>query len=276
MDIRLIALDLDGTLLDSKTKLISDENLYALTKAAEKGAFIVPATGRFFEAMPECVRKLPFLRYAITINGAKVIDVKTQDVIYTAEMPLARGLQVLEYYKSIDVAYDAYIDDNGYMGKDHIDRIEEYLDTPVYCETVRRMRIPVEDLIPFVKSRGHGIQKTQMFTTDRAKLVKARDQLSEMFPDLIATSSLKNNLEVNAKEATKGQALAALAKHLGIERRHIMAFGDGGNDFDMIAFAGTGIVMAGGVGSLKKHAAFTTLSCDGNGVAYAINKLMFK
>ena len=274
MDIRLIALDLDGTLLDSKTKLISPENTYALEKAAEKGINIVPATGRFFDAMPECVKSLPFLRYAITINGARVIDVKTGETIYGAEMPLERGLEVLEYFSSIDVAYDAYIEDKGYMGKDHIDRIEYYLDTPVYCETVRRMRIPVDDLIAYVKSRTLGLQKTQMFTNDREKLVRARDQIKTLFPDLTATSSLKNNLEVNAKEATKGQALAALAGHLGLDSSQVMAFGDGGNDFDMISFAGIGVAMANGVPELKKSAAFTTLSCDGSGVAYAVRRLL--
>ena len=274
MDIRLIALDLDGTLLDSKTKLISPENMYALEKAAEKGINIVPATGRFFDAMPECVKFLPFLRYAITINGARVIDVKTGETIYGAEMPLERGLEVLEYFSSIDVAYDAYIEDKGYMGKDHIDRIEYYLDTPVYCETVRRMRIPVDDLIAYVKSRALGLQKTQMFTNDREKLVRARDQIKTLFPDLTATSSLKNNLEVNAKEATKGQALAALAGHLGLDSSQVMAFGDGGNDFDMISFAGIGVAMANGVPELKKSAAFTTLSCDGSGVAYAVRRLL--
>ncbi len=273
MDIRLIALDLDGTLLDSQ-KNLSEENRWALTKAAEKGAFIVPATGRFYDAMPDCIRSLPFLRYAITINGARVVDIKTGDTIYSAEMPLAKGLEVLEYYSSIDVAFDAYIGDKGYMSRYHIDHIEEYLDTPVYCETVRKMRIPVDSLIPYVKSRGLNIQKAQMFTNDREKLYAAYDYIHKHFPGLVATSSLKNNLEVNTAEATKGKALAALSKHLGIDRRQVMAFGDGGNDFDMIEFAGTGIAMAGGVASLKKIAAFTTLSCDGSGVAYAIKKLI--
>ena len=274
MDIKLIALDLDGTLLDSKTKLISPENMHALESAAEKGIYIVPATGRFFDAVPECVKELPFLRYAITINGASVVDIKTGETVYSARMPLERGLEVLEYYSSIDVAFDAYIEDKGYMSKDHIDRIEYYLDTPVYCETVRRMRIPVDDLIKYVKSRGQDIQKTQMFTNDREKLVAARDQIRMLFPGLIATSSLKNNLEVNAQEATKGQALAALAEHIGLDRSQVMAFGDGGNDFDMISFAGTGVAMANGVRELKEKAAFTTLGCDENGVAYAIRRLV--
>ncbi len=70
-DIHLIALDLDGTLLNSK-KQLSPRNLAALTRAAELGIEIVPATGRFYGGMPDFIRALPFLHYALTINGAQV------------------------------------------------------------------------------------------------------------------------------------------------------------------------------------------------------------
>ena len=70
-DLKIIALDLDGTLLDSQKRL-SSVNRAALARAAEKGALVVPTTGRFFGMMPACIRELPFVRYAITINGAQV------------------------------------------------------------------------------------------------------------------------------------------------------------------------------------------------------------
>jgi hypothetical protein len=77
--IGLIALDLDGTLLDSR-KNLSQENLAALQRAADLNIQIVPTTGRFYMGMPEKIRDLSFVRYAITINGAEVLDVKTGEV----------------------------------------------------------------------------------------------------------------------------------------------------------------------------------------------------
>ena len=74
-DIRLITLDLDGTLLNSKKEL-SPENAAALQWAADQGIEIVPTTGRFYGGMPEIIRNLPYLHYAITINGAQVYDVR--------------------------------------------------------------------------------------------------------------------------------------------------------------------------------------------------------
>lgn len=76
MNYRLIAFDLDGTLLDSE-KRIPAENIAALRRAAEKGAYIVPATGRILGGIPEELSALPFIRYYVCINGAAVMDAQT-------------------------------------------------------------------------------------------------------------------------------------------------------------------------------------------------------
>ena len=82
----LIALDLDGTLLNDK-KQLTDRARAALEAAAAAGAEIVPATGRFYRGIPEVIRDLPFVRYAITVNGAQVIDARDGKTIYAAEIP---------------------------------------------------------------------------------------------------------------------------------------------------------------------------------------------
>ena len=82
---KLIALDLDGTLLNSD-KVVSQRNFAALSRAAEQGHVIVPATGRALRAIPEQVMAFPFLHYAITINGAKVSDTRSGAVFLRAEI----------------------------------------------------------------------------------------------------------------------------------------------------------------------------------------------
>ena len=79
--IKIIALDLDGTLLNSNKEL-TPRNLAALNSAADAGIHIVPTTGRFYGGMPEEIRQLPFIKYAITINGAQVSDISADEVIY--------------------------------------------------------------------------------------------------------------------------------------------------------------------------------------------------
>ena len=93
--IGIVALDLDGTLLDSQKRL-SDVNRGALERAAAAGVQIVPTTGRFFGMMPAAVRDLPFVRYAITINGAQVYDRVEDRVVVREEMPLDTAIALME------------------------------------------------------------------------------------------------------------------------------------------------------------------------------------
>ena len=113
-DIKIISLDLDGTLLDSRKRL-SEKNRIALQAAAEKGVLIVPTTGRFFGMMPEAIRELPFVRYAITINGAQVYDRQTDTAIVREEIPLDMAIDLMRLIDGYDVIYDCYRGNWGWM-----------------------------------------------------------------------------------------------------------------------------------------------------------------
>ena len=91
---------------------------------------------------------------------------------------------------------------------------------------------------------------------------------------IIISSSLYNNLEINAEGATKGNALMWLASHLGISRERTMAFGDGENDVTMLKAAGIGIAMGNGLEMAKRAADQVTLTNDEDGVADAIERLI--
>ncbi|MBQ1423506.1 MAG: HAD family phosphatase, partial [Lachnospiraceae bacterium] len=113
-DIRLITLDMDGTLLNSD-KQLTDRNRRALEAAAEAGIEIVPATGRFYMGLPEAVRSLPFIRYCIIVNGAQVVDIKTGKIIYSADISPEDAIAFYTYLDTLPVIYDCYIDGWGYM-----------------------------------------------------------------------------------------------------------------------------------------------------------------
>ena len=152
-EIRIIALDLDGTLLDSDKNLPA-ANRAALERAAEAGIHIVPTTGRFFGMMPQAVRDLPFVRYAITINGAQVYDRETDSAIVRDEIPLATALEVMEILDGCDVVYDCYRGNWGWMTASHQDRAEAYATNVHYLKMVREFRNPVPDLKTHLRSTG--------------------------------------------------------------------------------------------------------------------------
>ena len=140
-------------------------------------------------------------------------------------------------------------------------------------DMVRATRDVVPNILEYVERTGEEVEKINIYLAD----LKDREPLCrelEQEPDIVITSSLYNNLEINASAATKGRALMWLADHLKIDRKATMALGDGGNDLSMIQTAGIGVAMANGLEEVKAAADFITLSNDEDGVAAAIEKIV--
>ena len=276
--IRIVALDLDGTLLDS-SKNLSEANRAALERAAANGVHVVPTTGRFFGMMPECVRKLPFVRYAITVNGAQVYDRETDTAIVREEIPLATALGLMRLLDRHDVVYDCYRDNWGWMTQSMKDKAEDYATDAHYLRMIREFRRGVPELKAHLEATtAEGdVQKVMLFTrrdeggAEEAKRIVA--EVAAEFPEIKTTSSTWNNLEFNAPTAHKGVALERFAKHLGLALENCMSFGDGMNDLTMIQAAGVGVAMANACPEVKAAANLVTLSNDEDGVAAALERL---
>ncbi len=269
----IIALDLDGTLLNSNKEL-TEGNLRALYRAHEAGFAIVPTTGRFYGGMPQIIRDLPFLRYAITVNGAAVADILTGEVIYSAEIAAARAIAIMDAMDSERVLYDCYQNNDAFMSAAHKARIDEMIFNPHYREMIHRLRKPVPDLKAHITASGLDVQKVQLFMPDNDLRLRLMAALPTMFQGLAVSSSISENIEINDEKAHKGAALLALAKHLGLRREDTYAFGDGLNDLTMLRDAGVGIAMANAEPEAKAAADRLTLSCDEDGVACGIDEIL--
>ena len=274
-DIRLIALDLDGTLLGSD-KQLSAENAAALERAAKEGIEIVPATGRFYRGMPQNVRELPYVRYVITVNGAQVFDVARQQTVCGSEIPWKRAVAVMERLDELDVIYDCYQDGWGWMTQAFYDKAEQFAAHIHSLEMIRNLRTPVPELKACLKERARDVQKIQIFFRDMEKRAEALQALPEAFPDLVVTTSIVNNIEINSREATKGVALQKLAAYLGIPIAQTMAFGDDRNDISMLEEAGIGVAMGNAGEEVKRAADYVTDDCDHSGVARAIQHFLWE
>lgn len=272
-NIRLIALDLDGTLLDSD-KALSAENAAALQRAADMGIEIVPATGRFFAGMPEVIRRLPFLHYAITINGAQVYDVRRGTAIAKAEIPAAQAVEIMRFLDSLPVIYDCYMENWGWMTRTLQERAAEFIANVHYLKMLRELRTPVDELKQFIAQRGSDVQKIQFFTNDPALRTELLETLESRFPGIAASSAVPNNVEINHARATKGNALTALAAHLGIPAAQTVGFGDNLNDLTMLSAAGVGVAMGNALPEVKQLADLVTAGCDESGVARALEILL--
>ena len=268
-DIKLITLDLDGTLLNSRKEL-TEENFAALQWAAERGIEIVPTTGRFFGGMPEVIRKLPFLHYAITINGAQVYDVRRETVVSQAEMSMETAISLMAYLDQFPVIYDCFQDNWGWMPRSLQEKAPDYAPDPHCLKMLLELRSPVDDLKETLRERGRSVQKVQFFAKDMELRARLMEEIPKQFPELIVSSSIVNNVEINHHESHKGVAIRRLAEHLGLEMDQTMAFGDGLNDITMLQSAGIGVCMKNGQDAVKAVADYVTDSCDESGVAKAI------
>lgn len=271
MDIRLIAFDLDGTFLDDD-KHIPPENLRAMERAAEKGVLLVPATGRICAGLPEPLRTLPFMRWYITANGSYVYDAKEDRAVARAEVAVDRALEFYETADEMGVLYDCYQDNWGYMTAWMREEALRTIPNPHVRELVRTLRSPVPELKAFLRERGAGVQKLQLYILDRERRLRALEELPKRFADLSFSTSMPFNIEVNAQNATKGHALRALCDALGLDIRQTMAFGDDTNDLDMLRMAGLGVAMENANPAVKAAADLTTSTNNAAGFAAAVER----
>ena len=276
MNVKLIAFDLDGTLLDDE-KHLPPENLAALQAAHAQGIFLVPATGRILKALPEELLAPGLFRYFIFANGALVYDLQEQQALYRARIEPELAVRLCTYMDTLPVLYDCYRGDCGYMTQWMYDRAPEFFETePHILKLVKSLRRPVPDLKQKIQEDGLPLEKLQMFFRPERMDERARqlELVPQLFPELIASSSLRNNIEINSARAGKGNALRALCEKLDLDTSESVAFGDGLNDADMLRAAGRGCAMQNAVPAVKEAADVTVETNNDAGVGKEIFRLL--
>ena len=276
MPVKLIAFDLDGTLLDDD-KHLPPENLSALQAAYERGIFLVPATGRILKALPEELLAPGLFRYFIFANGALVYDLQEQRALYQARIEPELAVLLCSYMDTLPVLYDCYRGDCGYMTAWMYDRAPEFFETePHILKLVKSLRRPVPDLKQKILEDQVPLEKLQMYFRQEHMDERTRqlELVPKLFPELIASSSLRNNIEINSARAGKGNALRALCEQLGLDVSESVAFGDGLNDADMLRAAGRGCAMQNAVPSVREAADVIVENNNDAGVGKEIFRLL--
>lgn len=272
-EIKLIALDLDGTLLDSQKRL-SYKNEIVLKECIDRGIWVVPCTGRIWNGIPDFLRNFPGIRYAITTNGALIEDVAEGIILDERKMSCELALDILKMARQFHTMYDAYVGGRAFGEAYFMDHMDEYGIESLIQKMVRSTREIVPDVWQKIKELGQPVEKVNYFFGDMEERARARAALDAR-GDVIVTSSISNNLEINAVGATKGEGILRLAAHLGLKPEETMGFGDGGNDVTMMQMAGIGVAMGNAKDSLKEIADYVTLTNDEDGVAAAIERLVW-
>ena len=163
--------------------------------------------------------------------------------------------------------YDCYWNDTGWVDRSFLERVRYYNSDEEVVTLLRTTRAPVDDLKAFLRETGQPVQKVQLCFRYMAERETARAEIASAFPEILGTSSFRNNLELNAADADKGRALLALAQHLGIPAADTIAFGDSSNDLRMLRAAGTSVAMGNAAPEVRAVCGCVTDTNDHDGVA---------
>ena len=258
-DIRLVALDLDGTVFNDK-KEITPRTLAAIRAACARG-------GRTASGIPAAFTSIPGVRYALTSNGASVVDLTTGEQLVNQPFGTEQALKIYDLLEQGGGMMSIFIGGKSYTtranAENHMDVVPENLKS--YFRTTR---IEVDDMHATLRTHAHEIEKYSMLYHDEAERDAAWRAIEAACPGVEVTSSLPRNMEVNAPGVTKGSGLLAL----GLTRAQTMAVGDSGNDRAMIEAAGLGVAMGNATDDIREIADVTTDDNNHDGVAAAIEK----
>lgn len=272
MNIQLIALDLDGTTLNSSGH-ISEFTKETLEKAIRQGIQVVIASGRAGSALPQDVLAIHGLNYAITSNGSSIFALPDFKRIFACDMTPETVDAVLSVASGCGFTYEAFIAGRAYTARAYFDHPTDFCVPERMNAYVRTTRTPVPSMEDFIRSHRHEIEGIDFIIPDAIKKEKIRHQLT-LIPDLYITSSESYYLELAAGSVSKASALHALASRLQIAPSQIIAFGDGGNDIELLSYAGCGVAMGNAAAILKDAADDITLSNNEDGVAFYLRKIL--
>lgn len=268
MDIRLIALDLDGTLLDHDHVTVPRRNIDALRSAHDRGVKIALASGRSWSLLAGAVEQLGCVDYGLCANGALVLEGATGRVLHSHAMPNAQALAIIDILQAEGIPFEVYCQGKNYVRLADKDLVRRH-NLPSYADFFEQVTTYPVDLAQALA--GREVEKFNCFTVPSDKREAIEAAVRATGPVEVA-NAFGLNMEFGLGGVTKGEGLQALCAHLGLGPEQVMAFGDAGNDLEMLTFAGWSFAMANGSAEAKARAKYPAPANTEAGVGQMVEK----
>ena len=273
-NIKMVALDLDGTTFDSAGG-ISERTVRTLEEAAAMGTHIVVSTGRSYASLPQHIKDVAGIEYAITSNGAHVNRLHNGEQIYSDFLDPHAVERVAELKIETGADIEVFVDGKAYVDAAYYEDVKENGCEFRNADYVLWSRRPVPDVSALMLEHKDEIENVNFVFRTLEFLEDAKPMVCAI-KNANVTSSFLSNLEVGGPNTSKKTALLWLMEQLGICTNELMCCGDAPNDQAMLELAGIGVAVANAWGGLKDHADYVTASNDDDGVALAIEKFVLK
>lgn len=271
--IKLIACDMDGTLLDEE-KEISQKNIETIARLKDRGIYFVIATGRHDSMIKRYLDTLGLEMPVISCNGAMVREPFSNHLFSSIPLLSEQIIEVIEICKSFNTDYHIYARDEIY-GETLTSRMLYYNDLNKIMPERDKIKLRVStDYKQYIADYAGELYKILIIPSKEELFKPIKDEIFKT-TGLHAFQSSADLLDVAQKGITKAHAIQNLCRELKIEQEETAAIGDQLNDLDMIEYAGIGIAMNNAVPRVKEAAQFVTKDTnDQSGVAEALEYIL--
>jgi Cof subfamily protein (haloacid dehalogenase superfamily) len=262
--IRLLAIDLDGTLVNHQLEM-DPRDVAAVKAAAAAGVTVVLATGRMFKSSLRYAEPLGLTGPIVNYQGAVVREIASGEIWYRCELSVEMQQRVLAFAEPRDWHVNAYVNEVVYTARAR----------PEADLYARVAMTPYEVVGPLSKWVRQDSTKMVLVDLDPTEVPARIAELTAWMGEVgRVTRSLDWFVEVVNPQVSKARALTMVAKRLGVSRAEVCAIGDNTNDEDMVGWAGLGVAMGNAPASLKQVAKYVTGTIADAGVAQAIERFV--
>jgi Cof subfamily protein (haloacid dehalogenase superfamily) len=266
VSIKLVALDLDGTLFND-TLVISPRVRAAIRRARDKGIVVTIATGRMFGPTRAIAHDLGIEEPLICYQGAMVRHSATGQMLYHKTVPLDLAHAIIEETSQLGLHLNLYLNDEVFVS-------ESSPEAQFYSRINMEIAInEVGPLGPWLDTQGGAEPTKLVIVTDATETDRTLALFTERYGEVLqVTKSHARFTEFTNAECSKGRTLAFVARYCGVERDEVMAIGDGHNDLDMITWAGHGVAMPSSPAAVIEAARTVAATLAYDGAARAIER----
>lgn len=272
MNIKMIASDLDGTLL-KKDSTLSEYTISVLKEAERQGVKIVIASGRAFYTLPECVLNLNCAHYAITSNGASIYDLKRKKLLKSYVLQEQSARRIIEYAKGKELGIELFVGGKAYAEKYYFEHPEQLGFGKKSKNYLFTTRTKLENFEEFFENNADRLESIAFILKEPKMKTEIESELSKA-NDLYITSSHKKIMEFSNSLSGKENALKFLLEKEECKSENLVTFGNAENDIGMIEFAKIGVATENSPKIVKKRADFVCEECNEDGVAKFIENIL--
>lgn len=269
MNYQLLAMDMDGTVLNSQ-KVITPRTQQAIRAAIRSGKEVLFASGRGPSEMRRYLADFPEMRYAIGLSGAMVVDLHSGERLASVALSHQLAEEIIAFSKTVDAMLSVFVGEEVYVEKKRRGNMAHF-GCDCFAALYDDCAVWIDDVADLL-ALGESFYKINFYCHSEEVWQCVAEKLRQL--PVSFARGIPGNFEISPKGVDKGKGLEMLCRAIGIPMEAAIAVGDEGNDLAMIRTAGLGVAMSNGSDAVKAAAKLITADCDHDGVGEVIERYL--